>query len=93
MTVDQLINLGGNVSVTMTAKDLNDFGNRLIAMAIEQFAPQKEEKYLKIDEVAKMLGVDRSTLWRWDKMENYLHPVRVGGKPRYRLSDVEKILV
>ena len=85
--------MSGNVNVqfSVTGKDLQEFGENLIRKAVEQLAPQKEEKYLKIAEVATMLQVDRSTLYRWEK-DNYLKPVRVGGKPRYKLLDVEAIM-
>ena len=85
--------MSGNVNVqfSVTGKDLQEFGENLIRKAVEQLAPKKEEKYLKIAEVATMLKVDRSTLYCWDK-KNYLKPVRVGGKPRYKLSDVEAIM-
>ena len=38
-----------------------------------------------------MLGVDKSTLWRWSK-QNYLAPIEVGGKRVYKVSDVKQIL-
>jgi len=41
--------------------------------------------------VAEMLDVDKSTLWRWAKI-GYLVPINVGGKRRYRMSDVNRIL-
>lgn len=37
-----------------------------------------------------MLEVDKSTLWHWDK-EGYLKKVHIGGKPRYRESEVKAI--
>ena len=80
-----------NVLLSVTGKDLQEFGESLIRKAVEQFAPKKEEKYLKIAEEATMLGVDRNTLYRWNK-ENYLKQIRVGGNPRYKLSDVEAIM-
>lgn len=86
-----LMSGNANVQLSLTGKDLQEFGENLIRKAVEQFAPKKEEEYLKIAEVATMLRVDRSTLYRWDK-ESYLKPVRVGGKPRYKLSDVEAIM-
>ena len=49
------------------------------------------ETYLSPDQVAKILDVDKSTLWRWQK-QNYLMPVEVGGKRRYQMSDIKKIL-
>jgi hypothetical protein len=49
------------------------------------------ETYPTIDQVSKMLCVDKSTLWRWRK-QGYLDSVEIGGKRRYRMSDVKRIL-
>ena len=50
----------------------------------------KPETYLTAEETAKRLGVDRSTLWRWNK-EGYLCSIKIGSKVRYKLSDVERL--
>lgn len=88
----QEVLMSGNASVllSVTGKDLQEYGEYVARKVIEQFVP-KEEKYLKIAEVASMLHVDRSTLHCWDK-QNYLKKVQVGGRPRYKLSDVEAIM-
>jgi predicted site-specific integrase-resolvase len=52
---------------------------------------EKPEQFLSRKQTAKMLDVDLSTLWRWDK-EQYLLTIAIGGKRRYKLSDVERIL-
>ena len=52
---------------------------------------QHTETYPGVDAVAKMLDVDKSTLWRWRK-QGYLTPVEIGGKRRYKMSDVKRIL-
>ena len=49
------------------------------------------ETYPSPDQVSKMLDVDKSTLWRWRK-QGYLIPLEVGGKRRYKMSDVKRIL-
>lgn len=41
--------------------------------------------------VQKKLGVDPSTLWRWEKA-GYLGAVRIGTKVFYRVSSVKKVL-
>jgi predicted DNA-binding transcriptional regulator AlpA len=53
---------------------------------------QIPEQYLTIQETAKMLGKDRSTLHRWNHKEKSLKPIRVGGTPKYKLSDINNIL-
>lgn len=49
------------------------------------------ETYPSRDKVMEMLGVCEATLWRWAK-NGYLVPLNVGGKRRYRMSDVKRIL-
>lgn len=62
----------------------------LAAMA-EYFRKPTEEEFLTIEQAAKILNVDRSTLWHWDK-EGYLKKIHIGGKPRYKKSDIDRIL-
>lgn len=57
----------------------------------EALSAQKERPALSRREVSTMLGVDLSTLWRWDKM-GYLKPVKIGSKVMYRASDIERML-
>lgn len=52
---------------------------------------ENSETYPTPDEVTRILGVSRSTLWRWAR-HNYLLPVEIGGKRRYRMSDIKKLL-
>ena len=53
--------------------------------------PKKEEHLLTIGQVAAMLDTDKSTLWNWNK-EGYLKKIYIGGKPRYKESEVLAIL-
>jgi excisionase family DNA binding protein len=46
---------------------------------------------MTVKEVASLLGVDLSTLYRWDK-QGVLKRQRIGGKVVYRASDVEEIV-
>lgn len=49
------------------------------------------ETYPSREKVMEMLDVSETTLWRWAK-EGYLVPLNVGGKRRYRMSDIKRIL-
>ncbi len=49
------------------------------------------ETYPGVDQVSKILDVNKTTLWRWQK-QGYLVPIEVGGKRRYKMSDVKRIL-
>lgn len=50
-----------------------------------------EEELVSVKEVAKLLNVDRTTLWRWEK-NNYLLPTRIGHKVRYRMSEIKNFI-
>ncbi len=45
------------------------------------------EPYLTLREVAKRLGISTATLWRW-KIPGH----ELGGRPRFRISEVEAYL-
>ena len=85
----------GNVTVAVTANDLKVFALDLVEMAKQELKQQitdaNTETYLSPDQVCKMLDVDRTTLWRWDK-KGYLCPVEVGGKRRYPMSKINIML-
>ncbi len=46
------------------------------------------QKVLRRSEAARVLGVNRSTLWTWGR-DGKLTPYRVAGKPVYLLSEIE----
>lgn len=90
--------------MVVNIKDLREFAHVLIEETMAKLSPQKEETitklsspkkiekvYLDVKQTCDILQVDRSTLWRWDKT-GYLKPYRIGGKVRYRLSDINKLL-
>jgi excisionase family DNA binding protein len=84
------------IGISVIQLRFNQLG--MIESAIQQAAtelitvqPPQPEKYLTRKQAAEMLDVDLSTLWRWNK-RNYLCAVEVGGKRRYRMSDVNRIL-
>ena len=52
---------------------------------------RNENTLLSRRKVSELLGVDASTLWRWDKM-GYLKAVRQGRRTNYRKSDIDDLL-
>lgn len=44
------------------------------------------------NDVRDMLGVNDSTLWRWEHTYDYLRPVRIGRSVYYRESDLQAII-
>jgi excisionase family DNA binding protein len=49
------------------------------------------ERFLRLKEVQNVMGVSRSTVWRWHT-EHGLRVVRVGGVTRIRESDLQAFL-
>lgn len=85
----------GNVTISVSLNDLKEFAQVLIQTTKKELEQQiteaNTETYLSPEQVAKMLNVDRTTLWRWQK-KGYLCHTEVGGKRRYRMSDINAIL-
>ncbi len=75
---------GANITVAITLEDLRRFHQEVIA-------EDRGERYLSIKQVCEILSVDASTLWRWRK-RGYLVPAKIGGKRRYKMSDIRRIL-
>lgn len=90
MNISSILDSCANVQLVINALDLKEAFLQWCEETKSKDTSQPE-KYLTANETAKHLGVDISTLWRWDKT-GYLTKVRVGGKVRYRLSDVTKLM-
>jgi excisionase family DNA binding protein len=92
MTLYDILNDSSSLNITINAGQLLEVVNYAISKTKSEFeAKQAPEQYLTRKQAAEMLGVDLSTLWRWNN-ENYLSAIEVGGKRRYKLSEVNKIL-
>jgi excisionase family DNA binding protein len=87
MNINELIESGANITIQTTPNDLFKF----LEQVAEKIKPEKPQKYLSPKQVCEMLNIDNSTLWRWGQ-NNYLPPLKVGGKNRYRLSDIQKLM-
>ena len=81
--------------ISIKVGDLIEANEALINRTKEQLeqivTDANTETYPSREKVAEMLDVDKSTLWRWAK-RGILVPIEVGGKRRYRMSDVRRIL-
>ena len=89
--IQEAIRHGGSSQILfVSAADLREAIRNMANDIAEQFMPQKEEKFLTTKETSRLLNVDISTLYRWEK-NSYLKPIRIGIKKLYRLSDIDKI--
>ncbi|MDR2085810.1 MAG: helix-turn-helix domain-containing protein [Dysgonamonadaceae bacterium] len=94
-TIIELAKQCPGVNITLKAGDLIEAVEYCVQATRRELEQQiiadNTETYKSPDQVSKILDVDKSTLWRWKK-QGYLTPVEIGGKCRYRMSDIKKIL-
>ena len=95
MGMKDILSSGANVSITVTADDLRVF---LAEVAQEVMNKEKAAQAAKNDvemlnqaQVCSYLGVSKATVWRWEKI-GYLRPAtRMGARPMYLKSEIEKL--
>ena len=95
MYLDELLKQGANVTLAIEAEDLREFAQAIAEQTRNEIerdlAENRSEVYYTANQTTRILSVDKTTLWRWNK-RNYLKPIKVGGLLRYRKSDIDKIL-
>jgi excisionase family DNA binding protein len=95
MNLYDLLQSNSGINVTINAGQLIEAidycVNKTRKELEQQITDANTETYPSVEQTAKILDVDKSTLWRWAK-SGYLTPIEVGGKRRYRMSDIKKIL-
>lgn len=95
MNIKNLIATGANITLTIYLQDLIEFHREVIddtKRKLEQeIIENKAEKYIDRKRVKELLDVDDTTLWRWNK-RGYLKCIKIGGKVRYAMSDIKKLL-
>lgn len=83
------------LTINVKLSDLIECNRQLIQETKDNLSQQliksNQESYPSIEEVVSILNVSKTTLWRWAK-QRYLNPVEIGGKRRYKMSDVKKLL-
>lgn len=92
MKIQELMNYGGNVTFTISAKELQEVIDYTVTSTRKELEKiiidENSEVYLSPKQVSNMLGVNPSTLWRWHK-RGYLEHIEMGGKRRYLKSEVK----
>lgn len=92
MNLNEITKLGANnIQVVVSLADLNEFFEEKISEAAASKNLEKEETFLSVDEVCKLLRVSSNTLWRWNR-NHYLSSCKIGRTPMYRKSDVDRLL-
>lgn len=49
-----------------------------------------EERYLKMEEVADIMSVDKSTVYKWIREKRFPAPHKFGGASRWLLSEITR---
>ena len=95
VSIQNLLISPENMVLQLKKEDLKEFANQILLGAksiamLEAEAAATSDQLLTIDEAAKLLSVSKMTLYRWNK-NGYLKKMEIGGKRRYRKSDIERL--
>jgi len=83
--------IGRKAPVLMvTGAELEEAFRTILSELLAEKAAESQERRIPRREVARRLGVDSSTLWRWDK-SGYLKAYHLGASVFYRDADVRRI--
>ena len=96
LDIEKLIAENPNVIFQVSGADLKAFAEQLLigakAIAMQETeALTTGDQLLTMDEASELLSVSKMTLYRWDQT-GILKKVEIGGKRRYRKSDIERLV-
>lgn len=91
MNYQELLKSNANVSVTVNLQDLHAFFQQ-VSGDTRKLNEEEEnsQEFLSRKQTLKILGIDSSTLWNWEKT-GYIVSYPFGGRKRYRSADIELI--
>lgn len=80
------------IKIEITAKDLLDFADDIVARVKREVNEQQVEGFYSVEQVMEMYNIKaRSTLYKWDK-RGYLPCEKVGSRIQYQKALVHKVL-
>lgn len=85
-----------NIQYVIGKDDLENIICELVDTQMSRFFDRKKQEaeadhLITPRDASEQLGVNLTTLWRWHR-EGYLVKVYIGDKPRYRQSDIDRVL-
>ncbi len=96
MNLTEILKTGVNLTVSISINDLREWQKEAIENTKRELEEvvlsDKAETYPTPKQVSQILQVDLTTLWRWNK-KGYLVPMEIGGKRRYKMSEVKALLM
>lgn len=95
MTMIDILNSGANVNLTISAADLREFFEEVVKDTTEKEKAAEVERNadttMTQTQVCRYLGISKSTLWRWEQIGYLVPSGRMGKRPQYLRSAVERV--
>ncbi len=98
-TLIELARTCPDVTISVKASDLLEAGRTIKEELLQELNTNRpeervpeNEQFLSREETMEKFKISSATIWRWKKC-GYLVPVKVGSLDRYRLSDINAILI
>ena len=91
MDLNELIQNNPGITISVTGKDLQEYGHTIAKQTAEAVLQAKDEKILTAGEVEAMFNICPATRWRWNKL-GILKARRVGNRVYYPEGEVKELL-
>ncbi len=91
MDIHELIENNPGINITVSGKDLQEYGQSIAKQAADAVLQFHDEKLLTAAEVEALFSIVPATRWRWDKI-GLLKARRVGPRIYYPESEVRELL-
>lgn len=89
--LQQIYANGANALLVVSADDLRDFANQLIASTKRIVEAQYKDVYYSVDELCDLLHVSETTIYNYQR-KGKLKPIKMEGRTLYARADVEKAM-
>ncbi len=91
MNLNDLIKENPSINLTVSVKDLLEFGQTIANQTAREVLNKQEEKVLSRVDVLKKLKICSTTLWRWEKI-GLIKGKMIGGRKYYNESEIKRML-
>jgi len=88
MDITNIIEKHPEISVTVTADDLKEFGQSVAEQAAAAILDKQEDRLFTREEVIRQLKVSSATLWRWNRL-GILPAKKIGNKVFYSENTIK----
>lgn len=89
--LQQIYANGANALLVVTADDLRDFANQLIASTKRIVEAQYKDVYYSVENLCALLHVSETTIYNYQR-KGKLKPIKMEGRTLYARADVEKAM-